>query len=91
MTISLIELGTVGLSLEFEEADMPRVISAIHALFGKMVRTPYVMASEIAFGGASFIYQNEWNDPCLISRSAEGDDCLRRLHAELTSPAGSGE
>lgn len=56
MAISLLELPNGNLSLEFDETDHPRVFAAIPAQFGDTAQKHYVMASEVSFGGARFIY-----------------------------------
>lgn len=86
MPISLLELYSGHLSLEFRESDIPAVKKSIEQLFGEIAQIQYVMVSEIKFGGASFTFQNEWNTPCLVSGSAEGDECLRQIHLELKRP-----
>ena len=83
MAIALIELRNGRLSLEFKEQDIPEVVKAITSVFGEMDQKQYVMAAEITFGGATFTFQNEWQDPCLISSTFEGDQCLRQLHQKL--------
>lgn len=89
MAFSLADLQTGHLSLEFEEADLPRLIVAIHAMFGTVTQIEHAMAGEVFFAGDRFIHQNEWDECCIISTSSNGNDCLMRLHAELTRPAGS--
>jgi len=83
MNIALLELRNGHLSLEFDEDDIPEVAKAIRALFGKADQKQYIMASEVTFGGATFTFQNEWQDPCLISAMLLGDQCLRQIHAKL--------
>ena len=85
MTIELLKLRNGHLSLEFEEKDVPEVVETITTIFGKASEKQYVMAAEVTFGGATFICQNEWEDPCLISSTHEGDQCLRQLHEKLNT------
>ena len=84
MSITLLELSTGHLSLEFEEDDIPEVKEAIKTLFAKASQKKYGMASEVQFGETTFTFQNEWQDPCLISSSHEADQCLRQIHEKLT-------
>jgi hypothetical protein len=71
--------------LEFEEEDIAHVVEGIRAEFGKAEQKQFAMASEVRFGGATFVFQNEWQDPCLISSSLQGDQCLRQIHKKLSS------
>lgn len=84
MAITLLELSHGHLSLEFEEDDIPEVVEAIGTLFGKATKHQYVLASEVKFGGATFIFQNEWQDPSLTASTHQGDQCLRQVHAKLS-------
>lgn len=84
MDIDLRDIGEGCLSLEFQEQDVPKVEQAIRALFGKTEVTPFVMASDVKFGGATFTFQNEWQDPCLISKTDLGNQCLRQIYEMLS-------
>jgi hypothetical protein len=84
MAVTLLSLSNGHLSLEFEPSDMTVVASAIRRRFGEPVRKAHVISAEYRFGGASFVFQNEWDDPCLISGSDEGDAILKQLHDALT-------
>ena len=83
MTTQIVKIKNGLTSLEFEEDDMSAVRSTIVALFGKASVTKYVMASEVKFGGETFAFQNEWDDPCLISGTEQGGEYLQRIHAAL--------
>ena len=74
-----------GVSLEFDTADAPTVRKAIARRYGRMRRRWLVLAAEVTFGGESFVFQNEWNDPCLISRSAAGAEMLERIASDLSA------
>jgi len=82
--VRLLPLSGGGASLEFDEADLPAVRAAIAELFGPMRRKWFALAAEVTFGGESFAFQNEWSDPCLISRSPRGAEMLATLAARLT-------
>ncbi len=84
MTVSLLELSEGGCSLEFEPEDLPAVKAAIHALFGKVRIESHVITSTVRFGGEDFTFQNEWDDPCLITSTAAGEAMLRRLAERLS-------
>lgn len=83
MAATLLSLSNGHYSLEFEPADLPAVASAIRDHYGVPDKRQYPTSAEYRFGGCSFTFQNEWDDPCLISGSAEGDDILKNLHHVL--------
>lgn len=83
MSISIQQLSGGAASLEFSPADAATVWAAIAARYGKMRRRWFVLASEVAFGGERFAFQNQWNDPCLISRSERGAEMLERIADDL--------
>jgi hypothetical protein len=85
MAVTLLLLSDGHSSLEFDPSDMPSVASAIRDHYGEVDKRQYPMLVEYRFGGCSFTFQNEWDDPCLISASVEGDQILRILHATLNS------
>lgn len=85
MAVTLLPLSNGHYSLEFEPADLPLVASSIRDKYGVPDRLQYPTFAEYWFGGCSFIFQDEWDDPCLISGSAEGDDILKSLHDDLNT------
>ena len=85
MTIALLKLRNGHLSLEFDEKDIPEVVETITTVFGNADEKQCVMAAEVKFGEATFIFQNEWQDPCLISSTHKGDQCLRQVHEKLNT------
>lgn len=72
-----------GVSLEFDPADAPAVREVIARRYGRMRRRWFGIATAVTFGGERFVFQNEWNDPCLISRSDAGADMLERIASDL--------
>ena len=85
MASRILELSNGHVSLEFEEEDIPSIRKSVARLFSEVTQKQFVMASSVGFGGEEFAFQNEWNDPCLISGTALGDVHLRRIHADLES------
>lgn len=83
MAVSLLEMAGGGVSLEFDDADLAKVIAAIDAQFGA-IRTleEAALHSDVEFGGERFLYYHEWS-PCLISRSDKGMAMLRQIVASL--------
>ena len=82
MSVSLLRTETI-FSLEFAPEDKAEVRAAIQELFGQPQITPEVVSSTVLFGGEDFIYQDEWDDPCLISSSARGKEMLALLAERL--------
>jgi hypothetical protein len=85
MAVTLLPLSDGHSSLEFEPADIPSMASAIRDRYGEIHKRHYAMSTEYRFGGCSFTFQNERDDPCLISASAEGDEILTTLYATLNA------
>ncbi len=90
MTATLLTLSNGHLSLEFDTSDLPAVREAIRRRYGEPSVERYVTLSVLRFADSSFTFQNDWDDPCLISGSAEGDDILKALHDDLYDLSGSG-
>ncbi|BCJ90079.1 hypothetical protein IZ6_08140 [Terrihabitans soli] len=71
-------------SLEFEERDQEVLREAIGALYGPSDQQWVTgNVAEITFGGESFAYQAEWDEPCLVAGNPEAADLLKDLHAFL--------
>ena len=82
MPVSLLRTETIY-SLEFAPEDKADVWAAIQELFGQLEITPEVVSATVLFGGERFTYQDEWDDPCLISSSTRGKEFLERLAERL--------
>ena len=83
MPFRLLTCDNGVLSLEYEPDDMDTVRAAIVRQFGAMTVQRRVISSEVHFGGESFTFQNEWDDPCLITATESGRTILRRLYDDL--------
>ncbi len=83
MSIRLLNLHTDTVSLELSEADIPTLKKAIADEFGAAAEKRFAMMNEVSFGGEAFIWQNEWSDPCLISKTERGVHLLKRLYDVL--------
>jgi len=79
----LLRLSCGRLSLEFQDADRRALIAAIRDRFGRPEIEVAPIASICRFGGASFTFYDQWDEPCLISDSALGDEILERLLEDL--------
>ena len=82
MTVSLLQAGDY-LSLEFDTSDLDAVRAHIRERHTDVTSIPAGIYSVVRFGGEEFTFQNEWDDPCLISASAKGDELLRAVHAHF--------
>jgi hypothetical protein len=91
MTISLLDLPSGVVSLEFDAADAARLGAALAAHLGPVhVLEQSALYDLVEFGSERFLYYHEW-DPCLISTSAAGAIALRRLCAALSEPDDRGD
>jgi len=70
-------------SLEFNTSDLDALRLCIQELYGEVSGKTVGIVTVVAFGGEDFTFQNEWDDPCLISHSVNGNDLLRTIHAQL--------
>lgn len=82
MTVTLLAVGE-RLSLEFETGDLDAVRTCIRERYADWKTRPAGIATVVRFGGEEFTLQNEWDDPCMISSSAQGDELLRVIHTAL--------
>lgn len=82
MAVTLLEVGA-HLSLEMDSSDFERVRAHLRGTFPDYRTRPAGIAKIVEFGGARFTFQDDWDDPCFISSSPDGDALLRRVHAEL--------
>lgn len=84
MPISLIRLRNGHLSLEYETGDKARVLEAIRELFGEPSHAQaFPTFTVVRIGPADLISQDEWDDPCLISNSREGNAVLEAIARRL--------
>lgn len=81
MAVTLLRLSDGNYSLEFEPKDAEFVFKNIRKTYGRIrKRGPFGIATTYKFGRCEFTYQDEWDDPCLISHSHERGIILRTLH-----------
>lgn len=76
---SLIHLQDGAVSLELWEEELPEVRRLIEANWGRPGVVRHANCATLAFAGEDFTFQNEWNDPCLISRTQDGANVLKSL------------
>ncbi|MBB4859068.1 hypothetical protein HNO88_002394 [Novosphingobium chloroacetimidivorans] len=83
MPVTLLSLPNGNSSLEFASDEIEAVRQAILDLFGEAASEPHVTYSALAFGGEKFLFQNEWDDPCLIASTEEGSHLLLQIEQRL--------
>ncbi|MDO6589283.1 hypothetical protein DS901_03465 [Loktanella sp. D2R18] len=83
MTIKLRMLSGAGSSLEFDPDDTNQVRGAIHDCYGKPWDHQNITHIDFKFGGADFIFLDEWDAPCLIASTQEGTNILQALYKGL--------
>jgi hypothetical protein len=86
MVARLLDLPDDLCSLEFDKPDLDAVRAAIRKTWGEPKIVDYAMSASVEFGGQSFTYQNEWDDPCLISSTPAGREILEALADLLNAP-----
>lgn len=85
MAVRLIQIDDKTLSLEFDVADIDRVEATIKNKYGKLRKKRAGIATNYKFGGCNFNFQNEWEDPCLITDTAKGREILKDLNSLLST------
>jgi hypothetical protein len=84
MAVSLLRLSDGGCSLEFAPADIDRVRAVLLLKYGTPAVERYPVLTVYKFQKASLIFQNEWDDPCLVASNAQGVEKLEHLAKELS-------
>ena len=73
------------LSLEINPGGFDKVTEVITHLYGSSkVKSLGPFSAQYTFGGQNFIYYNEWNDPCLMACSEQGNLLLQKIFAAVT-------
>jgi hypothetical protein len=78
----LLEVGN-HLSLEIDPGQLDAVRSYIRQTYPELRSSRAGIAATVSFAGCDFLFQNDWDDPCLISGSTEGDAILRSICARF--------
>lgn len=81
--VSLLELKEGGCSLEFAVEDIDLVRKALSARYGSPKVTKHAVLTVYTFGETGLTFQNEWDDPCLIASTPDGEAMLRAVAADL--------
>ena len=78
MKLELMQVGE-RLSLEMDPLGLEAVRSFIKQTYPDMANHTAGIVTLVRFVGAEFIFENEWDDPYLLSKSSEGDALLRSI------------
>jgi len=78
MKIELMQVGD-RLSLEMDPAGLDAVRAFIGQTYPDLTTRVAGIATQIYFAGSEFLFENEWDDPYLLSKTAEGDELLRAI------------
>jgi len=84
MAVALLSLPEGTSSLEFAPDDLESVQQAISHLFGKVSSELRGSYSRIAFGGENFLFEQEWDAPCLIASTEGGSLLLAQIERRLS-------
>ena len=89
MAVTLVSLSDgKSSSLEFASDNIEIVRQAILDLFGVATSEQHITYSTIVFGGEKFLFQNEWDDPCLIASTKAGRNLLLQIERRLSDTTG---
>lgn len=87
MAVTLLSLPNGTSSLEFAPDDLEAVRQSISCLFGKTTKELRASYSRVAFGGESFLFEQEWDAPCLIASTEGGSLLLAQIERRLSTTA----
>lgn len=84
MAVALLSLPDGTSSLEFAPDDLEAVRQVISHLFGKATSELRGSYARIAFGGENFLFEQEWDAPCLIASTKGGSLLLAQIERRLS-------
>ena len=87
MAVTLLALPNGKSSLEFAPDDIAAVRGAISYLFGEATSELHASYSQVAFGGETFLFEQEWDAPCLIASTDTGSLMLEQIEQRLSRTA----
>ena len=81
----LLDLSGGGVSLEMDEAELPRVRQVILEEFGRAKVSRFADPDLVVYvvDGEELAFWNAWADPCLISDTERGCEILRRIFDKI--------
>ena len=83
MKVQLVQVGD-RLSLEMDVAGLEAVRSYVKRTYPDATTKTAATYSSVRFGGSEFLHENEWDEPYLLSRSADGDSLLRSIAEQFS-------
>ncbi|GGC14672.1 hypothetical protein GCM10011494_36880 [Novosphingobium endophyticum] len=82
MAVTLLHVDE-HVSLEFGTEDLSAIRDYIGREYPDAKCESAGIVAVVSFGDEAFIFQNEWDAPCLISNSMRGDELLRNVHTHF--------
>lgn len=76
--MNVLELGSDRVSLEFSLDELPTILSRLQRR-GKVTRRQEATFDVLMVQGEELLLMNEWDEPCLLSKTAAGNAILRSL------------
>jgi hypothetical protein len=83
MAASLLPMKNGSCSLEFATSDIDRVSILLREHFGVPRVEKWPELTVYKFKQADLLFQNEWDDPCLIASTAEGIAMLEVIAKDM--------
>jgi hypothetical protein len=87
MAVTLLSLPVGKSSLEFAPDDVHAVWQVISGLFGEVSNERHTTYARIAFGGETFLFENEWDESCLIASTEAASRLLTQIARRLSGTA----
>jgi len=78
MKIALVQVGD-RLSLEMDAVGFDAVWALVEQIYSDVQVAVAGSHDRVRFGGAVFLHENEWDQPCLLSQTPEGDALLKEV------------
>lgn len=76
--MNILPLASDRLSLEFGPAELDAVLAGLRK-HGRLRREARASYDLLSVAGEQFVLMNDWGEPCLIAKTANGDAMLREL------------
>ena len=86
--MNVLELSSDRLSLEFSRDEFPTIMSRLQRR-GKVTRRQEATFDVLEVHGEEFVLMDEWDEPCLLSKSPAGDAILRAVAQPRTRRGGN--
>jgi hypothetical protein len=87
--MQLLELDDGQASLELRTDELESVIASLRG-FGGFRRRRRASYDLVRARGSEFVLTNDWDEPCLLSRDAEGSQILRDIAQEFAGTESDG-